>query len=114
MSSWRQTIIGSTESDNALWEWKFTFGKYRGYTLRQIAEKDISYINWVYSTIGWFHEMVKSNVTVHAKLSEWFKKYKAESGSRITPGEARYLPSSPNEDENYGPDDFEASDQGMW
>lgn len=37
-------------------ELRFTFGKYKGLTIKEVKEKDIKYLNWAYSCIGGFKE----------------------------------------------------------
>ena len=71
-------------------EFRFTFGKYKGETVKEIKEKDIKYLNWAYSCIGGFKETFiskKCNVSfdelqtikneIKSKLTftsdQWFK-----------------------------------------
>ena len=71
-------------------ELRFTFGKYKGETVKEVKEKDIKYLNWAYSCIGGFKETFiskKHNVSfddlqtikneIKSKLSftsdQWFK-----------------------------------------
>lgn len=37
-------------------DFRFTFGKYKGLTIKDVKEKDIKYLNWAYSCIGGFKE----------------------------------------------------------
>jgi len=71
-------------------ELRFTFGKYKGSTIKEVKEKDIKYLNWAYSCIGGFKETFiskKCNISfddwqaikneIKSKLSftsdQWFK-----------------------------------------
>lgn len=71
-------------------ELRFTFGKYKGLTIKEVKEKDIKYLNWAYSCIGGFKETFitkKCNISfddwqaikneIKSKLSftsdQWFK-----------------------------------------
>lgn len=71
-------------------DFRFTFGKYKGLTIKEVREKDIKYLNWAYSCIGGFKETFiskKCNVSfdelqtikneIKSKLTftsdQWFK-----------------------------------------
>lgn len=40
-------------------DWKFTFGKYKGETIKHVMEIEPSYIQWSMNNVPWFLNMLK-------------------------------------------------------
>lgn len=73
-------------------EWAFTFGKYKGRTIADIAKKDPDYICWCYFNVEWF-EPVKETLHAAAALANKRQREKDEAwawGSNLKGDHADY------------------------
>lgn len=53
------------------WEWKLTFGKFKGHTLGDVFDDHFDYIVWAYNSIDWFRESIKKDPEFYEEFTKY-------------------------------------------